>query len=62
MSTMIISILGMALFMYGKKSGKMVPLLAGVVIGIVPYFFASVAALWIFTIAALVPVWTFRRS
>jgi hypothetical protein len=62
MSTMIISILGFALFLYGKKAGKIVPLVAGIAIGVVPYFFANLAAIWIFTIVALVPVWKYRHN
>lgn len=37
--------IGLGYFMYGKKQQKLVPLLAGIVLCIYPYFMSNVSAL-----------------
>ena len=42
---MIAGVFGVAYFMYGKKQTKFVPMIAGILLCIYPYFFESV--LWL---------------
>jgi hypothetical protein len=41
---MIYSTIGLGMFLYGKKAVRIIPLLAGIALMIVPYFFGSL--LW----------------
>jgi hypothetical protein len=61
-SNIIISCLGMALLMYGKKAQRPVPLFCGLAMCIYPYFIPSVLVMWIITLALLYPIWHFRNS
>ena len=38
----VFGMIGMGMFMYGKKAGRMPPLLVGVALMVVPYFFSSI--------------------
>jgi hypothetical protein len=44
-------IVGAAYFMYGRKQGRIVPMIAGVLLGIYPWFFDSV--IWLLVVGAL---------
>jgi hypothetical protein len=48
--SMVYSTVGLGMFMYGKKAVRMVPLIAGLLLMILPYFIVSL--LWM-TIASL---------
>jgi len=47
LSGLFISLVGMALFMYGKKQGSLKCLVAGVALCGFPYFVTSLAVLWL---------------
>jgi len=47
LSSLIISMVGMGLFLYGKKSGNMKCLGGGIALSIAPYFAPSVAIMWL---------------
>jgi hypothetical protein len=61
-SSCLIGLIGMVLFMYGKKQEKMLPLLTGIALCIFPYFVASIAAMWAITGAALGGLWYASRN
>lgn len=48
---MLAGVFGVAYFMYGKRQAKLVPLIAGVLLCIYPYFFDSV--LWLSVVGVL---------
>ena len=41
----LFSSIGVGYFMYGRRQGKMIPLLSGVVLMVYPYFMPNTAAL-----------------
>jgi hypothetical protein len=45
MFSMLFGSIGLGYFMYGKKQHKLVPLLAGIVLCMYPYFMSNVSAL-----------------
>lgn len=47
MVSLLFGALGMGFFMFGKKEGRMVPLLVGVALMVVPYFIPNVIILLI---------------
>jgi len=54
--------IGMGMFMYGKKAGRMIPLGVGVALMIVPYFFSSVLAMSAACSALIAGAWFVRES
>lgn len=52
-SSLVIGIVGMGLFVYGKKQTSIPSLLTGVVLCIFPYFVSSVLLMWAITAACL---------
>lgn len=48
-SGLLIGLIGMVLFMYGRKQQEPAPLIAGVVLCAFPYFVASVILMWVIT-------------
>jgi hypothetical protein len=44
MASFLFGIIGMGMFMYGKKAGRLVPLSAGLGLMVVPYFIPN---LWV---------------
>lgn len=61
-SQLMISCLGMAFFMYGKKAQSIRPLLAGIAMGIYPFFVNSVWLLWAITIAVMAGCYVLREQ
>ena len=53
---------GVAYFVYGKKQTKFVPMLAGVMLCVYPYFFESVLWLSVIGIALLAAPFLIRES
>ena len=47
LSSVVIGSVGLGLFLYGKKSGNMKCLGAGVVLSVAPYFAPTVALMWL---------------
>ena len=58
----IVSSIGMGMFIYGKKTVRMTPLIFGVVLMIIPFLFSSVLMLTLVTIALLVAAWLLREQ
>ena len=48
---MLAGVFGVAYFVYGKRQQKLVPLIAGIVLCVYPYFFESV--LWLSIVGIL---------
>jgi len=61
-SGLLISVIGMGLFIYGKKQAAPAPLLAGVALCVFPYFVASVLWMWLITGACLGGLYALSRS
>jgi hypothetical protein len=59
-SSLLISCLGMGFFLYGKKATKLWPLLAGLVLGIYPFFVTSVLLMWLIAAAIVIGVYLMR--
>ena len=49
----ILGVVGTALFVYGKKQERFPPMIAGVALCVIPYFVASVVALWLIAAACI---------
>jgi hypothetical protein len=52
-SAIFIGLIGMALFIYGKKQAQAAPLLTGVALCVFPYFVTSIVLMWLITAACL---------
>jgi hypothetical protein len=61
-SSLIISGIGAALLMFGKKASR--PMYAGVglLMCIYPYFITNPLILWPLTVAIMIPLYTLRHS
>lgn len=60
LSSLIVSTVGFAIFLYGKKQTRMPQLVAGLVLMIFPGFVASAA--WVWSIAAVIVCGLFLAS
>ncbi len=49
LSSMVIGLLGMAVFIYGKKSGDFKSLAIGALLCVFPYFVHSMLVMWLMT-------------
>jgi hypothetical protein len=61
-SSMFIGLIGFAYFMYGKKAGRIYPLLAGMGMCIYPYFIASAWLMWGICAALMAACWFLREQ
>lgn len=61
-SSILIGVIGMGLFIYGKKQQSLPPLFAGVVLCVFPYFVASVVLMWIITAGCLGGLYVMGRQ
>jgi len=55
-------LVGMGFFMYGKKAGRPVPLLAGLALMAVPYFIPNLIALLLVCTALTITPWFLRHA
>lgn len=62
MLSLLFGMVGMGMFMYGKKAGRMVPLLAGVALMLLPYFISSVAILLLVCCGLTALPWFLRHA
>jgi hypothetical protein len=62
MSGLVISSIGLFLFMWGKKVGNMMHLGIGILLMALPMFVGSQAILWAVTGGLMIPAWTLRHS
>ena len=61
MVSVIFGIIGMGMFMYGRKAGRMVPVGAGAGLMIVPYFIPSLIVLVIVGFGLMAAPWVVRE-
>ena len=61
-SALMISVLGAALFLYGKKAQRLYPLLAGIAMCIYPYLISDWMLLWGITVGILLLLYYFREQ
>jgi len=59
-SSLLISCLGMGYFLYGKKAGRMIPLLAGIALSAFPFFVSSLWLMWGIAAAIMASAFYFR--
>lgn len=62
LSGLFVGLLGMVLFMYGKKQQNLKCLGAGVVLCVFPYFVTSVLVMWGITAACLGGLYAWTRG
>ena len=62
MLSLLFGTIGMGMFMYGKKAGRMVPLGAGLALMVVPYCVPNPIAPLIFCCALTVLPWFLRNA
>ena len=55
------SSLGLGYFLYGKKQHAGIPLVCGIALMVVPYFFSSLAALLAISVVLAAIPWLVRR-
>ena len=58
----LFGLLGMGMFMYGKKAGRMVPLGAGVGLMVVPYFIPNLWAMGVICLVLAGMPWVVRDA
>ena len=61
-SSLFISCIGMGYFLYGKKAGRLWPLLGGIALCVYPYFVGSVLLMWVLAAAIMVGVYLMREQ
>lgn len=62
MASFFFGLIGTGLFMYGKKSGRPVPLLAGLALIAIPYFIPNLIVLTLVCIALCALPWLLRAA
>jgi hypothetical protein len=62
LSGLFVSSLGAGIFLYGKSTAKFIPLIAGILMCIYPFFISSVPLLWLVTIALCVLLYVTREK
>jgi hypothetical protein len=55
-------VIGMGMFMYGKKAGRPVPLAAGAGLMVIPYFITHLVVMLVVCSALTAVPWLFRES
>jgi hypothetical protein len=58
----VFGMIGLGMFMYGKKAGRMPPLLVGLALMVVPYFFSSILMMTLSCSALIVIAYLLRDS
>ncbi len=61
-SSMMIGMIGLGYFMYGKKNSRMYPLIAGLLLSIYPFFVSSIILQWLICIGIMVGVYFLREQ
>lgn len=62
MASFFFGMIGMGLFVYGKKSSRPVPLIAGLALIAIPYFIPNLIALTLVCTALCVLPWFLRAA
>ena len=61
-ASMVFGVVGAALFLYGRKAGRLVPLAAGLALLAVPYFIPNLIALVVVCCAITTLPWLLRNA
>ena len=61
-TSLLFGMVGMAMFMYGKRAARLVPLIAGVCLMVVPYFIPNLIALLIVCCLLMASPWVVREG
>ena len=61
LASFFFGMIGLGMFMYGKKAGRMMPLCAGLALMIIPYFVTNLAALITVECAVTAASWFARE-
>jgi hypothetical protein len=61
MISMVFGTIGMGMFMYGKKAGRLVPLGVGVGLMVVPYFIPNLIAMVVVCAGMLAVPWVVKE-
>jgi hypothetical protein len=61
MLSLLFGSIGMAMFMYGKKAGRMVPLGAGAALMVVPYFITNLIILSFVCVGLMAAPWLWKE-
>lgn len=59
--SMVYSTVGLGMFMYGRKAVRFVPLIAGILLMVVPYFIGSLLWMSLISIALMVSPFVLGR-
>jgi hypothetical protein len=59
---LFISLIGMAAFVYGKKTSRLVPLIGGLILMIYPYFVPNVLAMGVIATGVVIGIILFRDA
>ena len=62
MASFFFGIVGLGMFMYGKKAGRMIPLGAGLALMVVPYFLSNLTALLVVGGVLMGVPWVVREA
>ena len=62
MASLLFGTVGMGMFMYGKRAARLVPLIAGVCLMVVPYFIPNLIALFIVCCLLMATPWVLREA
>jgi hypothetical protein len=60
--SLVFGTIGLGMFMYGRNTGKMVPLGAGLGLMVVPYFIANLIVMVVVCAALIAVPWVVRES
>lgn len=61
-SGIMLGVLGMGLFIYGKKSQQFAPIFAGAALCAIPYFVASAALAWLLAAVCIAGLYVHART
>jgi hypothetical protein len=62
LASFLFGMIGMGMFMYGKRAGRLIPLGVGVALMVVPYFFSNVLAMSAVCSALIGGAWLVREA
>jgi len=62
MLSMLFGTIGLGMLMYGKKAGRLVPIIAGLALVTVPYFIPNLIVLLIVCAALTAAPWALRHT
>jgi hypothetical protein len=62
MVSLLFGLIGMGMLMYGKKAGRMMPLVAGVGLLTLPYFITSFAVMIVVCLTLTASPWIVREG